>query len=123
MAARKGFVGRWDGGGGTQRLCVLGLGRGGKRTGRRWIGFGRLYFWRLLGLYTLASSSRNTTNCVAAALVISPCIWGAVTNIWVFCFKNAIFHHFLFLALTLRLAPTLILPLPEFLDPPKMLGR
>ena len=38
-------------------------------------------------------------------------------------FKDAIFHHFLFLALTLRLAPTLILPLPEFLDPPKMLGR
>ncbi len=38
-------------------------------------------------------------------------------------FKDAIFHHFLFLALTLRLAPTLILPLPEFLEPPKMLGR
>ena len=32
-------------------------------------------------------------------------------------------HHFLFFALMLRLAPTLILPLPEFLDPPRMLGR
>jgi len=32
-------------------------------------------------------------------------------------------HHLLFFALMLRLAPTLILPLPEFLDPPRMLGR
>ncbi len=75
-------------------------------------GFGGIlhtYFWRYSG----------STRLLRQAGMQSLCFHG----IYFWSCLAGIFRHFLFLALTLRPAPTLILPLPEVLDPLRMLGR
>ena len=70
---------RWD----AKTVCPWARARMQKnRSALDWVG--RLYFWRLLGLYMLASSSRNTTIVLPQHWLFPLLIWGAVTSVWVF---------------------------------------